>query len=186
MQRTGRWWVLLPVELETFAQVEALAPALARLMAVRVRACHPDSVLPERWWAFPNPRNVRLACSRLPRLLIPRTADRLRASFDPQGHMIKGTNTMILARPGGVYSIHALMGLLNSTTMQALVAGMCPDYHGIRVRLEPAVLRKIPVPNPFVGHRMQDIERLELAVREALQGSGSWEVVDRAAKTIYE
>ncbi len=186
MKPTGRWWVFFPAGLGRYAEVEALAPSLARVVAARFEAACREPEKLERWWAFPNPRNLNLVRRRIPRLIIPRTADALRASFDPFHHMIKGTNTLVMAEPASDYSIHALAGLLNSSRLRALAATACPDYHGVRKRLEPAVIKQLPVPVLDSQGRKERAAAVAARVREALHGAGDWEVVDRVANTLYE
>ncbi len=183
---SGRWWVFLPPELTDEAEVQALAPTLHRIMRARVDLARGSRARPARWWAFPNPRNLGLVQQAGPRLVVPRTCRTLRVSFDPVGHMIKGTNTLIMVDPGSPVSIHAWMGILNAPRLRAWADRECPDYHGVARRLEPAIVRRLPVPRIEDPRRQRLVRELDQQVREALAGAGNWEVVDTLANSIYE
>lgn len=172
----SRWWVFLPREWDE-AQLMQEAPTLYELIRAKVTR-HEGGQLPEKWWLFPNPRNLRWHQTPGPSLLLPRTATTLRAVWDEQGHHFKGTNTAIRFAPDTALVPHALWGLLNARPMQQRAALHCRSYHGRGILLEPGEVRKLEIPSPLEPSLATHWQAVALAAREVLMGTGTLEQVD--------
>lgn len=158
-------WLFLPMswDEETF---RLQAPhAYAR---VRARAeASTGGQLPGRWWSFPNRRNIKHLLETAPTLLFARTSKDLRASYDPWGRALKGTNTSLRLSSHALLGLEALWALLNSGLYGAWAGGL-PSYHGRGVRQEPQDIRLLRVPDPRHPLHQPGWEQLQICAQEVL------------------
>jgi len=179
-----RFWVFLPLEMKDEECARRVFPSVMRKMEARLRAAIEDErAIPVHWWLFPNRRNMRLLMENTVRLLVPRTASRVRASLDSVGVAFKGTNAAIVVTPEAPVRVELLFGLLNAaqTTAWALAHGR--DYHGKRLVLEPSVLKEIPI--PLVDRDHPEALRMEALARRVLAGEAGIEVLEGAWARIH-
>lgn len=98
----------------------------------------------KRWWEFPNVRNLAFYRGSNEKLLSPRTSDHNSFALDTKKHVIKGTNTAIIANE---HDIRHCQSILNSKLADYWYDQYGFGYHGSETKkYEPQKVKKYSLP----------------------------------------
>lgn len=118
----------------------------------------------DKWWEFPNTRNLEIFRSSEEKIISPRTASRNSFYLDYDKHIIKGTNSVIVSEK---FDLKYVIGILNSDLATYWYREYGYSYHGGKTKkYEPAKIIKymIPIPKSNEVDQRYIIDRVELII----------------------
>jgi len=109
----------------------------------------------DRWWHFPNVRNLQLITDSQIKLLSPRTASQPSFALDEMKSVFKGTNTMIISKT--IPTLYVL-GILNSKLSDYWYSNFGTEYHsGTSKKFEPEKVKMGCLPILFIKKKETDV-----------------------------
>jgi hypothetical protein len=161
LKKSSKFWIILNDLYKNENDFLNEAPNLYEILYERFNQ---ESKEKEKWWEFPNPRNLDFFKNFDLKLLSPRTSEDNSFSLDKEKHIFKGTNSAIISHN---ISIYYLLGVLNSKLADYWYQEYGFQYHGGKTkRYEPGKIQKYMI--PILNASEQDTEVIANLVKEII------------------
>ena len=137
------FWIILNRKFETSQELEKECPHIFEILSKSL------GDKGEKWWEFPNVRNLEAFTNFEEKLLASRTSKRNSFALDTKKHIIKGTNTALVSLK---LNIFYCLGILNSVLADYWYREYGYSYHGsVTKKYEPKKVKKYMIPIPKNG-----------------------------------
>jgi len=133
------YWIILNKQYESEEEFNKNSPNLYSWINNRIK-----NKEREKWWEFPNVRNLNIYMNEVPKIISPRVSSFNRFALDFNKTIIKGTNSIIISKK---LSYFFLLGIMNSKLANFWYQNFGFSYHGDASRkYEPAKLKEYFIP----------------------------------------
>ena len=137
LKKSSIYWIVLNGKFNDEAEFRINCPNLHQILSERLE-------MKEKWWEFPNVRNLDNFRNSTEKILSPRTAPRNSFCIDQNRHVIKGTNSCIISE---IFPLMYVLGILNSELATYWYRDYGYSYHGGQTKkFEPANIRNFMIP----------------------------------------
>ena len=149
LKRQDNFWIILNDRFDNSEDLKKMCPNIYEILDHRITEKE------NKWWEFPNVRNLQLFLQSDNKLLIARTSNRNSFALDSKKHIIKGTNTALVSLK---LDIKYCLGILNSKLADYFYQEYGYSYHGgTTKKFEPQKVKKYMIPIKKINQERQQI-----------------------------
>ena len=134
----NKYWIVLNNSFDNEIEFKEKCPNLFNYLYTNIK---PKK---NKWWEFPNVRNLKIIQSNEEKLFSPRTSSKNSFSYDNEYRVTKGTNSIIIS---SIFDVKYVLSILNSSLATYFYKEYGFSYHGGSTKkYEPNNIKNFMIP----------------------------------------